>query len=455
MRHLFLVFLIVVVPTVFTISAEPEELLKKMDGFRREVPPPQNISEQNGTSLKDVDGKDFLLTRLAGVSRRLEVKTKAECLVMLTFLNDLDPKIRFIAATAIENVVHAYPNGMSLSDIIEVDSDGHREMVRRFVDSLDKLAAEQGSTLVPGGHASLIPAPLSHVLSHVKPGMTGAEVKAELVGSYAQVQASLGDWSGATGYIDFRLDERYTVSAQNSPDGVPNESSAIVGKELLTYVFDHQHKHRLKTRHHSWGVADDSQPKSNAGPTGDMPRVIASGEWSEPATDSRGFALRGRLVLCEKPVKEDAREVAVYVELQDATSSVGGSMRLYCDLGRHDFRPEYKGGLQCELRNKDKQPVKSTSYSFGGATPKSQWVTLPSDATIRLRASPFGVWRAKAMAITPHLGALWVIGDDDPNEYFLSGTFTIAPEDDRDSPADEHVWKGTIDLPAVRISNKR
>jgi hypothetical protein len=187
----------------------------------------------------------------------------------------------------------------------------------------------------------------------------------------------------------------------------------------------------------------------------EWPKVIAAGEWSKPVDDNRGYAVRGRLVLCEKRLGDDRREVAVYVELQDASKAIGGSMQIFCDFGKADFRPEYKGGLQCELRDHDKQPVKSTSYSFGGAIPKSEWVRLPSDATMRLRASPFGVSRANAMAITPDLLKLWVIGDDDPNEYFLSGTFTVAPADDRIEKDDGHIWRGAIVLPEVRIKNKR
>lgn len=102
----------------------------------RRTPP----GELNGFSIKDVNGKDCLLSHLSGVASRLQVKTKVECLVLLTFLKDRDPKIRFIAAKAIENVVQAYPEGMSVSDMTEIDSDGHREMVRRFVEKIDKLA---------------------------------------------------------------------------------------------------------------------------------------------------------------------------------------------------------------------------------------------------------------------------------------------------------------------------
>src|SRR5262249_9678155 len=152
---------------------------------------------------------------------------------------------------------------------------------------------------------------------------------------------------------------------------------------------------------------------------------------------------------------DDRRRVAVYVELQDATESVGNSMQLFCDLGRTDFRPEYQTGLQCEMRDKDKRPVPSTGFPFSGAVPKSEWVTLPSDATIRLRASPFGIHRAKALAISPQLDKLWVIADGDPGEYFLSGTFTVDPAEDQIPAMKDHVWRGAIVLPPARIVNQR
>jgi hypothetical protein len=197
-----------------------------------------------------------------------------------------------------------------------------------------------------------------------------------------------------------------------------------------------------------WALGGSSQ-------AADPPKVIATGDWSQPVADSRARAVRGRLVLCEKIVGDDRRAVAVYVELQDASDSIGGTVQLFCDFGRTDFRPEYKGGLRCELRDKDKRPVKSTPFPFSGAVPQSEWVALPSDATIRLRASPFGIHRPKAMAIAPDVSTLWVIGDDDANEYLLSGTFTVEPAADRKPPGEGHVWRGTVDLPAVRIVNQR
>lgn len=187
----------------------------------------------------------------------------------------------------------------------------------------------------------------------------------------------------------------------------------------------------------------------------EVQRVLYEGDWSKPISDSRGYALRGRLVICEQK-RGDRIETPVYVELQDACDFIGQTMRLYCDLGKHDFRPEYKGGLNCELRDKDDKLVDSTSFAFGGATPVSQWVSLPRDATIRLRATPFGISRENALSICPHLGKLWVIAGDDTSEYSLSGTFNIDPAESLtpDELGHDHIWRGTLELPAVKISGK-
>ncbi|MFO0869728.1 MAG: hypothetical protein U0935_12420 [Pirellulales bacterium] len=184
---------------------------------------------------------------------------------------------------------------------------------------------------------------------------------------------------------------------------------------------------------------------------GEPPRERAVGPWSRPVSDSRGYALRGRLVMAERQREEGLREVAVYVELQDASEHVGGTMRVFCDLGKTDFREPAKSGLHCELRGPDKRPVPSTTVLFSGAVPSSQWVLLPSDSTIRLRASPFGLYRRDSLMIASSLGSQWEIPADDRREYSLSGTFTVDPEEGRTTIQDPHIWRGTLDLPALTI----
>ena len=188
--------------------------------------------------------------------------------------------------------------------------------------------------------------------------------------------------------------------------------------------------------------------------TGMTSETFFEGAWSAPVTDNRGYALRGRLVVRVRPRESRHREAAVFVELQDASSTIHGGMRVFCDIGRHDFRPEYVGGLRCALHDSRRRAVPATSYPFGGATPQSTWVELPGDATVRLRTSPFGVWRPGALAITPEIGTLWNLDERDRGAYFLSGTFTAAPVD-APQVSDPQIWRGTLVLPPVRLTGAR
>jgi hypothetical protein len=51
-------------------------------------------------------------------------------------------------------------------------------------------------------------------------------------------------------------------------------------------------------------------------------------------SDDAGYAIRGRLVLCEKHVTDERDEVAVFVDLQDASELFGNSMRVFCEMAK-------------------------------------------------------------------------------------------------------------------------
>ena len=88
----------------------------------------------------DEDGNPHTRTHLRGVASRMGVKTRADCLILLTYLKDRDLKIRHIAAFALEGVVKAYPDGVRVFDLDQLDSEQHRTMVQAFVgDKLEKL----------------------------------------------------------------------------------------------------------------------------------------------------------------------------------------------------------------------------------------------------------------------------------------------------------------------------
>jgi hypothetical protein len=118
-----------------------EKLLQAMEGFRTKIPPPQGLGEMNGKVLKSLE--PCTDTHLSGVAERLRVKSRAECLVLLTYLNDPNPQLRFIAVHAIYKVVDGYRNGIDsgADNILDTRSAGHLKMVRRFVELINKLKA--------------------------------------------------------------------------------------------------------------------------------------------------------------------------------------------------------------------------------------------------------------------------------------------------------------------------
>lgn len=199
------------------------------------------------------------------------------------------------------------------------------------------------------------------------------------------------------------------------------------------------------------GCADEPLAIDKREGRGFPPTVLAQGEWSAASYDTIGNGIRGRLVLAERRFDEK-REVAVYLELCDARESVGGEpLQVYCDFARTNLGPDAKTGLHCELRRADGQVVKPSVGLFSGAAPKSEWASLSSDASVRLRATPFGILRAQGMAIVPSLGDWWEIAGDDPEEYSLSGVFKVDPAADQVPANQGRVWRGTLELRALKI----
>jgi hypothetical protein len=112
-------------------------VLDAMEGFRKEIPPPQGLAEQNGMSVKGLE--PYTMPHLGGVAARLGVGTRTECLFLMTYLKDGDLKLRLIAIEAINKATDAYPNGWSLECLTDTGSEGHHKMLFRFLEVIEKL----------------------------------------------------------------------------------------------------------------------------------------------------------------------------------------------------------------------------------------------------------------------------------------------------------------------------
>jgi len=73
------------------------------------------------------------------VARRLGVGTRTECLFLMTYLKDGDLKLRLIAIEAINKATGAYPDGWPLECLTDTGSEGHRKMLFRFLEVIEKL----------------------------------------------------------------------------------------------------------------------------------------------------------------------------------------------------------------------------------------------------------------------------------------------------------------------------
>jgi len=162
--------------------------------------------------------------------------------------------------------------------------------------------------------------------------------------------------------------------------------------------------------------------------------MVAVGDWSEPVD-----GLRGRLIVAQGRALDDgkARESLIYLEVQNVAETGERSFT---------FDPD---GLKCELLDaKGKAVPKSPPFGAAGGRPGKTAVTLPFDSTLRLRANPYGFFRADDLLV-PFSTAVWLIKAGDTADYYLAGTFTVPPVD-RNGPG-KAPWSGELKLPKAKL----
>ena len=102
----------------------------------------------------------------------------------------------------------------------------------------------------------LIPVALNAVLPKIHAHMTIQEVETVLAPAYPKVKGQMGTWSGQTGYIDYKLDERHTLSVSS----ITRDGKEVVHDEILLYLYDWPAKRRLDLKVYEWEKQADKQP---------------------------------------------------------------------------------------------------------------------------------------------------------------------------------------------------
>ena len=122
--------------------------------------------------------------------------------------------------------------------------------------ALQSLITAVSLTSVYAGEP-LIPSILNAILPKISSGMKSEEISKIVSEAYPKTRASLGAWSGQTGYLDFRLDERYRISIAASFD---DQRKEVVHDEILIYVFDEERKNRVEIKRFSWTDSSKETP---------------------------------------------------------------------------------------------------------------------------------------------------------------------------------------------------
>jgi hypothetical protein len=188
---------------------------------------------------------------------------------------------------------------------------------------------------------------------------------------------------------------------------------------------------------------------------------IAVSDWSQ-IVGERG-ALRARLLLAHL-YQIPYSETILYIELQNAEN------------GRVPLQIFYdpRNGLHCKLVDAHGNPPPRMGGGGSGNDPGACWISLPEDATIRLRANTYQVaqilgsppidkgdflsLRLPPSSSSPKELREWTIPAGDTNDYYLSATLTItAPTNPVVHIPEEglKVFQGTLELPKLKISLKK
>ena len=118
--------------------------------------------------------------------------------------------------------------------------------------ALGTLAAEE--PLLPDG--------VNQILGRIRPNMSEAEVEKIVKAYYPDYKATPMVWSGQTGYVEFKVTSRYSISVAKYND--PNDfNSRFVHANMILYVYDWKQKRRINSSFHKW----DAETKKDGGKT--------------------------------------------------------------------------------------------------------------------------------------------------------------------------------------------
>jgi hypothetical protein len=101
---------------------------------------------------------------------------------------------------------------------------------------------------------ALLPDGINGILGRILPEMTETSLVELVRDFYPDAEVAGGIWSGQSGYVDFRLSDRWTLSVAEYCEPMDYEIRHV-HPDLLFYVVDRELERRIDITLYQWGDA--------------------------------------------------------------------------------------------------------------------------------------------------------------------------------------------------------
>ena len=120
-------------------------------------------------------------------------------------------------------------------------------------------------TCAYAGDEALLPDNINQILGRITPDMSEHNVQALFRQYYPNAEGMVGDWSGQTGYVDYKLTPKHTVSISmyNTPTNIDHR---YVHSSMIIYIFDWETKSRLNLSIYKWDEGKDKRTEQGVPP---------------------------------------------------------------------------------------------------------------------------------------------------------------------------------------------
>ena len=113
-------------------------------------------------------------------------------------------------------------------------------------------------TCACAGDEALLPDGINQILGRITSDMRETDVQALFRQYYPDAEGMVGNWSGQTGYVDYKLTPKHTVSISmyNPPTDITHR---YVHSSMTFYIYDWETKSRLIFSIYKWDEGNNNR----------------------------------------------------------------------------------------------------------------------------------------------------------------------------------------------------